>query len=391
MVAASKQQPVKASDDLSHELTAEEQRTVALFERCSGSVVHINTFVQQEFLVRSMRGLSVDLQEIPRGTGSGFIWDKEHIVTNYHVIKDADKAMVVMADHTSIEAVLVGAEPDCDLAVLKLKSGKKNMPLEPLERGRSHNLHVGQKVFAIGNPFGLDQTLTSGIVSGLGREMRGVSGRVIRNLVQTDAAINPGNSGGPLLDARGRLIGVNTMIASPSGAFAGVGFAIPVDTVLRVVQQIVEFGHTKRPYLGVFPLPESTTMKFSLHLKQRGAEALEGVVIMALEPGSPADKAGLRPTIQTNRGIVLGDELLKVQEQKVTSAEELLDAVEQHQIGEQVTVTFKRRQDGQTTVQKAKIQLGEKPSRQVQANENSMGSMGTVPVQGNGHQPRSRM
>ncbi|CAL1140504.1 unnamed protein product [Cladocopium goreaui] len=182
---------VRADDT---ELTEEERRTVELFKQCSGSVVHINTFANQKALIRGTWGLSVDLQEIPQGTGSGFLWDKEHIVTNYHVIKDADRATVTFADHSVREALLVGAEPDCDLAVLKCNDRPKVPALEP---GTSSKLQVGQKVFAIGNPFGLDQTLTNGIISGLGREMRGVTGRMMRGLVQTDAAINPGNSGGP--------------------------------------------------------------------------------------------------------------------------------------------------------------------------------------------------
>eukprot|EP00929_Paragymnodinium_shiwhaense_P044585 TRINITY_DN22852_c0_g1_i2.p1 TRINITY_DN22852_c0_g1~~TRINITY_DN22852_c0_g1_i2.p1 ORF type:complete len:424 (+),score=67.68 TRINITY_DN22852_c0_g1_i2:45-1316(+) len=328
--------PAKASDDLSHELTAEEQRTVKVFEHCCSSVVHINTFAEQEaYRMVPGRGfghLQLDLQEIPQGSGSGFAWDSEHIVTNFHVIKDADRATVTLSDHTSCEASLVGVEPDCDLAVLRLErpakgSESKKVPaLTPLARGRSSNLHVGQKVLAIGNPFGLDQTLTSGIVSGLGREMKGVSGRTIRGLIQTDAAINPGNSGGPLLNAKGVLVGVNTMIASPSGAFAGVGFAIPIDAVTRVVQQIVKYGHTKKAYFGVYCVPDQITRRLATQIPG----GLEGVLALQIEPGSPAAEAGVRPTVQTRNGIRLGDEVVAFNGKKVTSVENLMETVEQH-------------------------------------------------------------
>jgi len=369
-------------DDLSHELYADEQRTVALFERCSASVVHINTFV--EGMVRT-RGLHFDLQEIPAGTGSGFLWDHEHVVTNFHVIKDADRATIVLADGTSCEATLVGVEPDCDLAVLRIKSAE-GRNLVPLERGRSSNLHVGQRVFAIGNPFGLDQTLTNGIVSGLGREMRGVTGRTIRGLVQTDAAINPGNSGGPLLDARGRLIGVNTMIASPSGAFAGVGFAIPVDNVVRVVQQLVKWGHTKHAYLGVFLAPDHIKQQVSRQLRHQNIVGIEGALVVNVEPGSPAESAGLKPTYQTRRGLVFGDEILAVSGKVVSTVEQLLDVVESHGIGDSVEVRFRRRSgaDDPGEVRTAKVRLSERPGRfQHQSGTLSPSGYNGGPVGGN--------
>jgi len=206
-------------------------------------------------------------------------------VTNFHVIQGAKNAEIVFSDHTSCEASLVGAVPEYDIAVLKVGGRESNsQQLRPLSRGTSRNLQVGQRVFAIGNPFGLDFTLTSGIVSGLGREMQGVAGNTIRGLIQTDAAINPGNSGGPLLNARGNLIGVNTMIASPSGAFAGVGFAIPVDSVSRVVEQLVKYGFFKQPYLGTSLLSESYQSQFS----RQTQEQLDGVLVLSVEPGSPA-------------------------------------------------------------------------------------------------------
>ncbi|CAJ1361778.1 unnamed protein product, partial [Effrenium voratum] len=213
-------------------------------------------------------------------------------------------------------------------------------------------------VFAIGNPFGLDQTLTNGIVSGLGREMRSVSGRMMRNLVQTDAAINPGNSGGPLLDARGRLIGVNTMIASPSGAWAGVGFAIPVDTVARVVQQIIKYGHAKRGFLGLFLAPDQLSQQLSRHARRQEMEEIQGVLILRMEPGSPADKAGLRPCRQSHGGIVLGDEILELDGHKVHSVDEVMDLVDEKQVGDTLQVTFRRR-DRHSEILKTTIQLAE--------------------------------
>ncbi|CAE7300309.1 DEGP1 [Symbiodinium sp. CCMP2592] len=349
---------VKA-DDRSHELSGDEQRTVALFERCSGSVVHISTFVQDKSLLRGAFGMAnVDMQDIPQGTGSGFMWDSKHIVTNYHVIKDADKAMIVFADHTSREAFLVGHEPDFDLAVLRFEKPDE-LEIKALDRGSSCRLQVGQKVFAIGNPFGLDQTLTSGIVSGLG----GISGRMLRGLVQTDAAINPGNSGGPLLDARGRLIGVNTMIASPSGAFAGVGFAIPVDTVTRIVDQIIKYGFAKQPYLGLYMAQDHVKQQLSRLLYRQRMRPIEGALIMALEPEGPADQAGLRPSIQTMRGIQLGDEILSIDGKKVSNLDDIFEALDQREIGETVKVVYRRRSDGHEKDSSTSLRLAERPLR----------------------------
>ncbi|CAK9084836.1 unnamed protein product [Durusdinium trenchii] len=314
-----------AADDRSHELSGDEQRTVALFQKCSNSVVHINTFVRKE---TSPYGFFGSLQDIKQGTGSGFLWDAEHIVTNYHVIKDADKATIVFADHSSFEATLVGTEPDHDLAVLRCQTPAA---CQALEKGVSSKLQVGQKVFAIGNPFGLDQTLTNGIVSGLGREMQGVNGTLMRNLVQTDAAINPGNSGGPLLDSKGRLIGVNTMIASPSGAWAGVGFAIPVDTVKRIVQQLIKHGYVKRAYLGL----HLATEQLNEHLA-RSVGQITGVLILKMDPGSPAEKAGLRPFLQTHGGIIVGDEIVELNGHEVQSADDVMAILDEQHIGDTI-------------------------------------------------------
>lgn len=339
---------------------------VSLFERCSPSVVHINTSTLR-------RGFHLDLEEIPTGAGSGFAWDTKHIVTNYHVIKGAHSATVVLSDHTSYEAELVGAEPDCDLAVLRVRADTSgHPPLVPVERGRSSNLHVGQRVLAIGNPFGLDQTLTSGIVSGLGREMKGISGRTIRGVVQTDAAINPGNSGGPLFNARGRLIGVNTMIASSSGNFAGVGFAIPVDTVERVVKQLILYGRTRKAYLGVTLVPDHITKQWS----QSVHGGLKGVLVLDVMRGGPADRAGLRQTLRRRDGVVPGDEILAVNGAEVHSVERLMEAVEACSIGDSVEIVYRRLGERGAGEVRAAVQLEEKPKEPaIQVGERGQGAV----------------
>ena len=225
-------------------LAAGERQTIELFEASSPSVVYITT-------VRVGRDrFSRNLLEIPQGTGTGFVWDdRGHVVTNFHVLHGAQIARVTLDDQTTWEAKLVGVSPDKDLAVLQIEAPTEALHAIPI--GTSGDLKVGQKVLAIGNPFGLDHTLTTGVISGLGREIKSVAGRPIQNVIQTDAAINPGNSGGPLLDSAGRLIGVNTMIYSPSGAYAGVGFAVPADTVNRIVPKLIVYGKIVRPGLGV--------------------------------------------------------------------------------------------------------------------------------------------
>ena len=222
------------------ELAAEEKTSTAIFRQASPSVVYITTLATEHNPFR------FNSQQIPQGTGSGFIWDRRgHIVTNFHVIQGAEAAQVTLADHSTWKARLVGAYPDRDLAVLVIDAPSDR--LCPIPVGTSDNLEVGQKVFAIGNPFGLDQTLTTGIVSALGRQIESVTRHPIEHVIQTDAAINPGNSGGPLLDSAGRLIGVNTAIYSPSGASAGIGFAIPVDQVNQIVPQLVRNGSRDSP------------------------------------------------------------------------------------------------------------------------------------------------
>jgi S1-C subfamily serine protease len=311
------------------DLAEDEQSTIALFKQVSPSVVHITTLaVRQDFF-------TLDLWQIPQGTGSGFLWDQDgHIVTNYHVVQGANAAQVTLADHSTWQAGLVGAYPDKDLAVLVIDVPRER--LLPIALGTTSDLQVGQKVFAIGNPFGLDQSLTTGVISALGREIESVTRRAIKDVIQTDAAINPGNSGGPLLDSAGRLIGVNTAIFSPSGAYAGIGFAIPADEVNRVVPQLIRHGKITRPGLGIQVAPD-----------QFGhALGVTGVLIMGVQPDGPAAEAGLRPTRRNDTGrLQLGDVIVAVNDVPVQTVDDLLDALEKSHIGTPIQVTVLR--DGQ--------------------------------------------
>jgi S1-C subfamily serine protease len=308
-------------------LAADENANIDVFRRIGPSVVHITTLATQ----RDM--FSMNVQQVPRGTGTGFVWDDAgHIVTNFHVIQGANAARVTLADQTSFSAQLVGAFPDRDLAVLRVQAPKEKLP--PIPLGTSRDLIVGQRVYAIGNPFGLDQTLTMGIVSALNREIESFNERLIRGVVQTDAAINPGNSGGPLLDSAGRLIGVNTQIASPSGANAGIGFAIPVDEVNRVVPRLIRDGRVVRPTLGVVALPSSVNEALKLP---------KGVGVVQVTAGSPAARAGLTPFRRSDDGgIVQGDVITAVDDTPVANLDDLLTQLERHDPGESITLTLWR-------------------------------------------------
>ena len=312
-------------------LAADELANVELFKRTSPSVVHITSLGVQRDL------FSLRVQEVPRGTGTGFVWDERgHIVTNFHVIQAANGARVTLADQSSWDAELVGAFPDRDLAVLRIKAPREKLP--PIPVGTSRDLLVGQRVYAIGNPFGLDQTLTVGIVSALNREIESFGGRTIRGVIQTDAAINPGNSGGPLLDSAGRLIGVNSQIASPSGASAGIGFAIPVDEVNRVVPRLIRDGRFVRPTIGIVAGPAEL---------QRALQLPRGVVVVQVTPGSAAARAGLQPFRRGARGEVIGgDVVTAINDEPVHDLDDMLTVLERHQPGQQVTLTVWR--GGQT-------------------------------------------
>lgn len=308
------------------DLAEEEKSTIAVFRQASPSVAHITTMAVRE------HPFSLDVLQIPQGSGSGFVWDQQgHVVTNYHVIQDADAAMVTLADHSTWKARLVGAYPDKDLAVLAVDAPKDR--LHPILVGTSHDLQVGQRVFAIGNPFGLDQSLTTGIISALGREIESLTHRPIKDVIQTDAAINPGNSGGPLLDSAGRLIGVNTQIVSPSGAFAGIGFAIPVDEVNRIVPQLIRHGRVLRPGLGVQLAPDHTVSQLGL----------SGALILGVQPGSAAAKAGLRPTKRSSSdAIELGDLIVAIDGKPVESVKDVFAALADCELGTKLRVTVLR-------------------------------------------------
>ena len=315
------------------DLAGDEKATIELFRGVSPSVVYITTLTQRVNLwTRSVA-------EIPQGTGSGFVWDDGgDIVTNFHVVRGASGAQVTLNDHETYDAQLVGTAPEYDLAVVRINVPKEK--LHPILVGSSHDLQVGQKTFAIGNPFGLDQTLTTGIVSALGRTIKSVTDEPIEEVIQTDAAINPGNSGGPLLDSAGRLIGVNTAIYSPSGSSAGIGFAIPVDTVNRVVPQLVKGGKIERPNPGLL-LNDEVSQRLTRRM------GVEGVMILGVEPNSPAEAAGLKGAERTRQGIIPGDVIQKVDGKTVKTADDVYRAMEKRGGGGPVKLTILR--EGQLT------------------------------------------
>lgn len=318
------------------DLAEDEKSTIRLFKQSSASVVYITTS-------EIGRDFNMNVLEIPQGSGSGFVWDeKGHVVTNYHVVQAGNRFRVTLADQTTVNAVLIGGDPNKDLAVLQIAVPPRG--LTPLLIGSSAKLDVGQKVFAIGNPFGLDQTLTTGVISGVGRQIQGRSGRMIDGMIQTDAAINPGNSGGPLLDSRGRLIGVNTAIFSPTGASAGIGFAIPVDTVQRVVPQLIRHGKVIRPGLAASYVPDQVAQQLGL----------KGALLGNIKPGGSAYEAGLIPIRRNEVGdILLGDLIVAVDGKPVDSVDAFLNELDNHEVGDKVMLTVIRgaRSRGEETLE----------------------------------------
>ena len=309
-------------------LDPEERTNINVFKQSSPSVVNICT--KQALSARS-GDVVLDLGRIPSGSGSGFIWDTlGHVVTNYHVVEGADFVKVTLADGSEWDAAVVSSAPEFDVAVLRVDA-----PLEkfrPLAIGRSDDLEVGQKVFAIGNPFGLDQTLTSGIVSGLGRQIESKSGQPIRGMIQTDAAINPGNSGGPLLNNEGQLIGMNTAILSRSGASSGVGFAVPVNTIRTAVPQLIAGRSRARGFLGIALAPRQVS--------QQASDA--GVAILQVADNSPASELGLQAAEITEDGVSWGDILMSIDGKEVVDSEAVLETLQSRQSGEEVMLGIKR-------------------------------------------------
>ena len=313
-------------------LLPDEKNTITVFRKLSPSVVYVvNRAVQRN-------GYSGRTSEVQRGSGSGFIWDKYGtVVTNYHVVKGSSSISVFL-DQKEYKAKVLGVEPKRDIAVLKIdpkpadkKSGKRWFT--PVKPGRYRDLIVGQKVLAIGSPFGFDRTLTTGVVSALGREIVGIGQVTIPDMIQTDASINPGNSGGPLLDSAGRLIGMNTMIFSQSGSSAGIGFAVPINLITRIVPQIVKTGRAINAGLGVSIFADDASRRIGV----------EGVILRSVTPKSNAAKAGLRGTKQSRRGdVVLGDIVIGINGDLVKNYDDLYNALDNYAPGDQVTVHFIR-------------------------------------------------
>jgi S1-C subfamily serine protease len=310
--------------------TNDEENNIEVFKKASPSVVYITNsrLVRRSFF-------SLNPQEIPQGSGSGFIWNNDgYVVTNFHVIQNASRVTVTLQDGSAWEAELIGVEPDKDLAVLRIDAPRDR--LVPVELGDSSDLEVGRKVIAIGNPFGLDTTLTVGVVSALGREINSVTRRRIRDVIQTDAAINPGNSGGPLLNSFGQLIGVNTAIYSPSGASSGIGFAIPVNTVKKIVPELIQYGRVQTPTLGISLFPP----QYADYYRQRWG--LEGVIVLDVIEGASPEREGMRGLTETNRGIILGDVITAVDGVPVRNEDDLLTVLENREAGDVVEVTTMR-------------------------------------------------
>jgi S1-C subfamily serine protease len=317
--------------------TGDEKATIDLFKFCKNSVVNVDTLqVERD-------RMSLNLQQRRAGTGSGFIWDdRGYVVTNYHVVREVAQnpnaglsLRVILADRSAWNARIVDFAPDFDLAMLRIDAPRDR--LTPIKVGTSKDLQVGQTVYAIGNPFGLNLTLTKGIISALDREIQSVTDQPISGVIQTDAAINPGNSGGPLLDRDGRLIGVTTAIASPSGANAGIGFAIPVDTVNDVVTELIRGGHEsqpQKPTLNIVPLGDQLARELGV---------VSGVMIQDVQPGGAAAKAGLRGLSRTRSGsLVLGDVVVAVDGQPVASNGDLTTLIGRHKVGDTVKLTILR-------------------------------------------------
>ena len=300
-----------------------ENAVINLFEQSAPSVVFItSTSRTQDFW-------SMDITEIPKGTGTGFMWDIDgHIVTNYHVIEDGNNYTITLSDQSSYTAKFVGAAPGKDLAVLKVDAPAEK--LKPIPVAKSAQVKVGQSAFAIGNPFGFDQTLTTGVISALGREITATNGRKIYDVIQTDAAINPGNSGGPLLNSQGKLIGVNTAIYSPSGAYSGIGFSIPSDVVNYVVPDLIKYGQINRPIMGVELVPDNYVYE-------------DGAMVSSVLENSPADLVGLKGLSRRRDGSFnYGDLIVAIDENSISDNNSLMETLEKYSPDDVIKLKVKR-------------------------------------------------
>jgi S1-C subfamily serine protease len=305
----------------------DENNTIAVFRDVAPSVVFVT---QKRTVVNRWEGTTA---EVAAGSGSGFIWDdRGNIVTNFHVIKGAQSLTVTLHSQKTYDATVVGVEPRKDIAVLRIKAPPSELKAIRVAAA-SDTLEVGQKTVAIGNPFGLDHTLTTGVVSAVGRQVDGIGGVTIRDMIQTDAAINPGNSGGPLLDSSGRLIGMNTMIYSKSGGSSGIGFAVPASSVARVVPQLIRTGKVEQVGIGVSLDPER-------RLERR--LRMNGVIILGVAPGGPAEKAGLRGLTESAAGLSLGDVIVGIDKDKVDNYDGLYNALDKRRAGDKVVVKVRR-------------------------------------------------
>jgi S1-C subfamily serine protease len=321
--------PVAHNPETNVFLTDDESNNIAVFSEVSPSVVFVtNTQLRRQ-------RFSLNVMEIPRGSGTGFIWDEDGlIVTNFHVIYGANKITITLQSGKTFDAEVVGTSPEKDIALLRIDAPDENLKAIPL--GNSNTLSVGRKVLAIGNPFALDTTLTVGVVSALGREIKSISNRTIKNVIQTDAAINPGNSGGPLLDSMGRLVGVNTAIYSPTGANAGIGFAIPINTIKTTIPQLLEYGRLYRPVLGI----ETLTDYWAKRLR------VKGVAVLSVKQGYPAHNAGMTGVREDRRGnIHLGDVIIAIDDEPVTNEDTLASQLELRKSGDIVKVTTLKDED----------------------------------------------
>lgn len=322
-------QPVGISNPDS---VSDERNNIEVYKSMSPGVAFINTssvsYVQDWFG-------DVQAQE-GKGSGSGSVIDAQgHILTNYHVIENAQKLTVSFGSDKTYPATLVGGDPDTDLAVIKIDAPAGALTVVPF--GDSEKLEVGQKVLAIGNPFGLDRTLTTGVISGLQRPIRAVNDRLIEGAIQTDASINPGNSGGPLLDKYGRMIGINSQILSRSGGSVGVGFAVPVSIAKRIVPQLIQFGKVNRPNLGV-------TGKSVADLTEQGNRlpTVEGLLVMNVKRGSVAERAGIKGLSRDGYDLVIGDIIVSVDGQKVSSQDDLYRLLDKKNVGDSINVEVYR-------------------------------------------------